>query len=92
MAESHITDEAGHSLITETQERMAVFDTYITCTVGMTLAIIILQSLITFNKRLKNGQKPLMNESKYYKSAITATIISTLGAMLFYVFRFFAMI
>ena len=62
MAESHITDESGHSLITETQERMLVFDFYITCTVGMILSIIILSSFININKRLKIDDKKYINK------------------------------
>ena len=77
------TNGSGYSVITDTQERLLVFDTYITSTIGITLGIIFLSSFI------RNLRKNTNSEDKYYRSAVICGITSCSLAILMFFIRLF---
>eukprot|EP00483_Globobulimina_turgida_P004355 UN04364 len=66
-----------HSLITEEQERMMIFDVYIIGTVGITIALMVIYSLVNNDK----------DDSKYYKYAIRCGITQSIALIVWYLLK-----
>ena len=76
------SDTSGYFVLNDLEERLIIFDIYIIGTIGLTLAIIMLYSLICMRRESKT--KSL---NKYYRYAITCGIISCISYIILYVIR-----
>ena len=83
MASSN-SDASEYSAITDTQERLIIIDFYIISTIGLTLAILILYSLI--NLRRKYNEVNIASY-KYYQYAIICGILSCISAIISYLIK-----